>query len=320
MVYILFAIGFPVLIKSADLLISGASSLARKFNIPDIIIGLTIIAFGTSAPELFVNILGSIRGNAQIAIGNILGSNIFNILIVLGVSAIVAPLTTEGSTARKEIPLNLLAIVILGILANGAILTNKNSVSSLSRLDGAMLLLLFFGFFAYLLRSAKIGEPKKHHREIESHALSKGLIFTVVGLAELLIGAEWIVGGAVAIAKRLGLSQFLISSTIIAGGTSLPELAASVAAITKRKSGIAVSNVIGSNIFNIFFILGISALIRPLPVKGAVNIDIGVAILVSVLLLITMLIGKKKKLLGKWQGIMFICLYIGYVTFLIMRG
>lgn len=321
MTYVLFIIGFPVLIKGADILISGSTSLARRLGMPDVIIGLTIIAFGTSAPELFVNIVSSIKGTAQIAIGNILGSNIFNIFIVLGISAIVQPLTSEGRAARREIPLNLIAILVLGFLANEALIKDAGH-SYLSRFDGFLMLGLFVITFLYLLESIKTRHEEKNKKKpIDHHGISKAILFIIFGLGGLLFGADWIVAGAVAIAEQLGWSQFLISSTIIAGGTSLPELAASVAAVTKKESGIAVGNVIGSNIFNIFFILGLSAVIRPLPVVKSINIDIGVAVLASALLLIALLIGiKKDRLMNRWHGGFFVLLYAAYVTFLIIRG
>ena len=320
MTYVLFIIGFVFLIKGADFLVVGASSFAKKFNISDLIIGLTVIAFGTSMPEFFVNIMSSIKGTSEIAIGNILGSNIFNILIVLGISAIITPLVLTTKTSQREVPINLLAVLIMAFLTNEALLFAHSKVSHLSRIDGFMMLIFFIIAFSYFFKSAHSEKEKHIHEVVKSHALFKDFLLIAFGLAGLIIGAEWIVNGAIDIAKRIGLSQLFISSTIIAGGTSLPELAASVMAVKKKKTSMAVGNVIGSNIFNIFFILGASAVIRPLPFVLKVDIDIVALFIASSFLFLTLITSHRKCLLEKWQGVVCVLLYVGYIVFLLMRG
>ncbi len=314
----LFIIGFVFLIKAADLLVEGASSLARRFHVSDLVIGLTIVAFGTSTPELFVNIMASLKGNADIATGNILGSNISNILLILGVSSIIYPLSVTSGTVFKEIPFSLLAVVVLGILANDGLI-DQSGASLLTRGDGLILISFFIIFLYYSFGIAKRIDGMEEHVPIEQYGLPKSSLMIVLGLLGLIIGSKWIVDGAVHLATMLGMSQSLIGLTIVAVGTSLPELAASAAAARKKNPDIAVGNVVGSNIFNIFFVLGISAIIKPLPFKAGSNIDIGMVIVASLLLFLSMFTGKRHSL-DRWEGIVFLCLYACYIGFLIIRG
>uniref|UniRef100_A0A7C4R5D9 Calcium/sodium antiporter n=1 Tax=candidate division CPR3 bacterium TaxID=2268181 RepID=A0A7C4R5D9_UNCC3 len=316
--YILFLIGFVFLIKGADLLVDGSSSLAKRFKIPDIVIGLTIVALGTSAPELIVNIMASFKGASGIAIGNILGSNIANILLILGISSIIFPLVVKKATIWKEIPFSLLGVLSLFLLVNDEFLFKANS-SFLSRFDG-LLLLLFFGYFIYYTFS--IVKKKKDipvDEDIKIHSNLKSSIYILVGLFGLALGGSWIVNGAVVMASNFGVSQSLIGLTIVAVGTSLPELATSAVAAFKRKPDIAVGNVVGSNIFNIFWILGISSLIRPIPFSSSSNFDIFVVIGATIVLFLVMFVGKKK-VIEKWQGVLFVLTYVAYIAFLVIRG
>jgi cation:H+ antiporter len=313
--YILLVVGFMLLIKGANLLVDGASSVGRKLNISDLVIGLTIVAFGTSSPELFVNIFASIKGNTDIAIGNILGSNIANIFLILGVSAVIFPLTVGKGTVWKEIPLSLLAALLLGVMANDRLIDNSDT-STLSRIDGLVFLAFFIIFMYYSFGIAKRIEGIDDHMPQKQYGLLKSLLLIIAGLAGLGAGGNWIVGSAVHIASRLGVSQSLIGLTIVAVGTSLPELATSAVAAYKKNAEIAVGNVIGSNIFNIFFVLGLSAIIKPLPFNPGNNIDIGVVILASLLLFLWMFTGKKRSL-DRWEGIIFLILYCSYITFLV---
>jgi len=315
--YILLVIGFILLIKGADLLVDGASSVGRKLNISDLVIGLTVVAFGTSSPELFVNIFASIKGNTDIAIGNVLGSNIANIFLILGVSAVIFPLTVGKGTVWKEIPLSLLAALLLGVMANDRLI-DKSEVSALTRIDGFVFFAFFIIFLYYTFGIAKRIEGIDSHTPQKQYSLLRSLFFIIAGLVGLGIGGNLIVEAAVHIASRLGVSQSLIGLTIVAVGTSLPELATSAVAAYRKNAEIAVGNIVGSNIFNIFFVLGLSAIIKPLPFNPDNNIDIGVVILASMFLFLWMFTGKKRSL-DRWEGVVLLILYIGYIAFLVYK-
>ncbi len=315
--YILFVVGFVFLIKGADLLVDGAASIARSMRVSDLVIGLTVVAFGTSTPELSVNIIASFKGNTDIAIGNVLGSNTANIFLILGISSIIYPLGVTKGTVWKEIPFSLLAAVVLVFAANDQIL-EKAAVSVLTRIDGLIFLCFFTIFIYYTFSIAARVEGVEEHVPVRQYGWLRSLLFIIAGLAGLTIGGKWIVDGAVILAKKLGMSESLIGLTIVAVGTSLPELATSAVAAYKKNSEIAVGNVVGSNIFNIFFVLGISATIRPLPFQTQNNVDLGVVILSSLMLFFFMFTGKKHSL-DRWEGIVCLILYFGYVAFLIVN-
>jgi cation:H+ antiporter len=316
--YIFLIIGFIFLIKGADFLVNGGSSIGKRLNISDLVIGLTVVAFGTSLPELFVNIFASIRGDTDIAIGNVLGSNIANICLILGLSAVIFPLAVGKGTVWKEIPLSLLAALLLGIMANDHLI-DKSDTSMLTRIDGLVFLAFFIIFLYYSFGIAKQIDGIDKHLPQKECGLFKSSLMIVIGLAGLSMGGNWIVKAAVQIASRLGVSQSLIGLTIVAVGTSLPELATSVVAAYKKNAEIAVGNVIGSNIFNIFFVLGLSSIIKPLPFNLGDNMDIGMVILASLLLFLWMFTGRKR-CLDRWEGIVFLILYGGYITFLVFKG
>jgi cation:H+ antiporter len=315
--YLLFGVGFVLLIKGADFLVDGASSIARRLNVSDLAIGLTVVAFGTSTPELFVNIIASAKGNTDIAIGNILGSNIANVFLILGVSSIIYPLSVTKGTVWKEIPLSLLAAFILGVMANDHLI-DKSDFSSLTRIDGLILLCFFTIFLYYSYGIAKEIEGMEQHVQVEQKGMAKSFFFIGSGLAGLTLGGKWIVDGAIVMAKNLGMSESLIGLTIVAVGTSLPELATSAVAAYRRNVEIAVGNVVGSNIFNIFFVLGISSIIKPLPFQIKNNLDIGTVILSSLLLFLFMFTGKKRSL-DRWEGAVFLLLYTAYIVFLVFK-
>lgn len=315
--YFLFAIGFVILIKGADWLVDGSSSLAKKFKIPVIVIGLTIVAFGTSAPELVVNLFASAQGQTEIAIGNVLGSNIANILLILGISAIIFPLSVKKNTTWKEIPLSLLAALVVGILAND-MLIDGNENSAISRADGLILISFFIIFLAYIIGIAKEGFFERK-TEVKEFKTSRSVIYILLGLIGLALGGKWIVDGAVEIATAFGVSQSLIGLTIIAIGTSLPELATSAVAAWKKNPDIAVGNVVGSNIFNLFWVLGVSSIIRPLPFRPEMTLDVAMVILASLALFAFIFIGKKQ-FLERWQGVFFVLTFIAYIIFLVIRG
>jgi len=318
---ILFIFGFICLIKGADFLVEGASSIAKKYNISNLVIGLTIVAFGTSMPELIVSSFASVQGSIGVAMGNIIGSNISNTLLILGVSAIIYPLLVKRSTVNKEIPLSLLVVVAVWVMVNDKII-DGNITNALSRIDG-LILILFFVIFIYYTFSIKknqsgilekIGDEKiKQYKFLTA----VGLIF--IGLVGLFVGGKWIVDGAILFAKYFGISETLIGLTIVAVGTSLPELAASGMAAYKKKTDIAVGAVVGSNIFNLLWVLGISAIIRPMPFDASLNYDFLFLFVITILALFLIFIGKKN-VIGRKEGWTLVSLYIIYIIFLIFRG
>lgn len=316
MTYFLFILGFVFLIKGADLLVEGSSSIAKRFGIPNLVIGLTIVSFGTSAPELLVNIVASINGASDIGIGNILGSNIANIFLILGVSALICPLAVKKNTTWKEIPLNLLAAIVLFVMAND-ILIDGAFKSILTRIDGIILVLFFIIFLYYtmgLAMSEKNGEDG-----YKKGPLGKSIVMIIAGIIGLALGGQWVVNGAIQIASVFGLSEALIGLTVVAVGTSLPELATSAIAAYKGNTDIAVGNVVGSNIFNIFWVLGLSAIIKPLPFSQVINIDILVFICATLLLFVFSFTGGKRQI-ERSEGAVFIAFYILYIIFLVFRG
>lgn len=312
--YILFVVGFVLLISGANLLVEGSASIAKKLNISSIVIGLTIVAFGTSAPELIVNIFASVQGNTEIAIGNILGSNIVNILLILGVSSIIYPLATKENTVWKEIPLSLLAAILVGVMVNDTLI-DGGTFSGLTRIDGIVFIAFFIIFLYYTFGISK-ASGENTDLEIKEMSYMKSSLYIVGGLLGLVFGGKWIVDGAIKIAEGFNVSQSLIGLTVVAIGTSLPELATSAVAAYKKQSDIAIGNVVGSNIFNIFWILGLSAVINPLPFSKDSVIDVIMTIVASLILFLIMFIGKKHTV-ERWQGVIMILIYIGYVAYLI---
>lgn len=318
--YALFAIGFALLVKGADFLVDGAASIARKINVSDLVIGLTVVAFGTSTPELTVNVLSSFYGTSDIAVGNILGSNIANILLILGISAMIFPLKVTQGTIWKEIPLSLLAAVMVFVLASDALIDNAG-LGVLTRIDGIVLLAFFAIFLVYVFEISKKNETANEQQaEVRQYSPKKSAVLIIVGLAGLVVGGNLVVNGAVTIASNFGVSQSLIGLTVVAVGTSLPELATSAVAAFKKNTDIAIGNVVGSNIFNVFFILGISAIINPLPFTAKTGIiDLSMTIFSSFLLFAALFVGKKH-VLEKWQGAAFLVIYAAYIAFLVING
>lgn len=313
-------VGFVLLVKGADFFVEGASSIAKRMHIPTIVIGLTIVAFGTSAPELAVSLSAAIKGSNDIAIGNVVGSNIFNLLVVIGVSAMISPLTVKRSMIKKDYPLSIFAAVLLGVLCLDSVLFHAKE-TTLGRMDGVSLLVCFVFFMYITVREGLRGRKdakKEHEDEVEnmSFPIGKSIVLLVVGLAGIVFGGELSVEGAKEIARAFGLSEALIGLTIVAIGTSLPELVTSIVAAKKGESDIALGNVVGSNLFNIFFILGCSATILPMHVSGTYIYDIGLLIIVSVLAFIP--IAKSKKV-GRVMGGVMTLAYVAYTVYLIMR-
>jgi cation:H+ antiporter len=322
---ILFILGFIFLLKGADILVDGSSSIAKKYGISSFFIGLTVVAFGTSTPELVISTLASIKGSSGIALGNIIGSNISNTLLILGICAIIAPLIVKRATVNKEIPFSLLAILAVGILAND-FLIERILPNGLTRIDGLMLILFFIIFIYYTFGITKdkenifqktVGEIKQEEPKEYSHFTA--IIMIIIGLAGLAVGGRWIVNGAITFAHAFGISEALIGLTIVAIGTSLPELAASATAAYKGRTDIAVGNVIGSNIFNLLWVLGLSSTISVIGYNAILNIDMLILLGITILLLFLIYIGRKN-ILGKWEGSVLLFLYLCYIIFLIYRG
>lgn len=306
-------LGLIMLVKGADLLVKSAVSIARRLQVSDLVIGLTVVAFGTSTPELFVNLLAAFKGTADIAVGNILGSNIFNILLILGICALIHPLSVTRGTIWKEIPFSLLAVIVLGVMVNDPLLDDE-AAAIISRSD-SLVLFCFFSIFLYYSFAVAAEVPGLNaHLPAKQQRLSVSLLLTVVGLAGLALGGKWIVDGAVAIALQLGISEMMIGLTIVAVGTSLPELATSVVAVHKGNVEIAVGNVVGSNIFNIFFILAVSAVVKPLPLPVDGNFDIIVVAVASFLLFFFMFTGRRHSL-DRCEAAIFVLVYAVYIAY-----
>lgn len=320
LVYIQFVVGFALLIKGADFLVDGAAAIAKKLNISDIAIALTIVSFGTSAPELFVNLIASFQGSAELAVGNILGSNIANILLILGVASLINPLTVQKNTVWKEIPFSVLAALVVAFVANDRLLDGYDE-SILNRADGLVLISFFAVFLYYTYTIARQVNETPLTDEIPEHEMStwKALVFIGLGMIGLPLGGDWIVQGATKMALEFGLSESLIGLSIVAIGTSLPEVAASSVAAYKGKSDIAIGNAVGSNIFNIFWVLGLSSIIKPIPFDPDRNIDISMTIVASFILFVVLQFGRKHEV-ERSNGILFLMIYAAYMGFIIFRG
>ena len=319
MINILFLIGGLLLILlGANGLTDGAASVAKRFNIPSIVIGLTIVAFGTSAPELTVSVSSALKGSADLAIGNVVGSNVFNTLMIVGCTALFAPIAVTRNTLIKEIPLCILSAIVLFICAND-ILLDGSSENVISITDGWVLLCFFAIFLSYTFAIATGVNQAEEGEEIVQMPIWKSVLYIAGGLAGLIIGGNFFVDGASGIARNLGVSESVIGLTLVAGGTSLPELATSIVAALKKNPEIAIGNVIGSNLFNIFFVLGCSASITPLHLAGINNIDLLTLIGASLLLwLVGVFFGKRT--ITRIEGSLMVLCYVAYTAFLIYQA
>ncbi|MBU0661340.1 calcium/sodium antiporter [Patescibacteria group bacterium] len=315
LLYILYlVIGLVILVAGAEYLVRGASSAARKMGISSIVIGLTVVAFGTSAPEFVVNILSATKGATDLAIGNIVGSNLANILLILGIGATIRTLRVKEGTTFKEIPFALLAITMVALMGND-IFFEGGGINVISRIDGIILLSFFIIFIYYTYGISKVSGEQEG---IKMYSWTQSLTMFILGLAGLTIGGKLIVDNAVNIAILGGMSEALIGLTIVAVGTSLPELATTIIAVKKGHTDLAIGNAIGSNIFNVFWVLGISSIIRPLPFDAHGNIDVLFATGATFILFITMFVHKKHTI-QRWQGVTFIGLYVAYMIYAIIR-
>ena len=312
---LLVILGLGILILGAESLVRGSASLARKLGISPLVIGLTVVSFGTSAPELVVNMYSAVKGAADIATGNVIGSNIFNILVALGVAAIIRPMSIQKSTIWKEIPFALLAVVLVFTMGNDEFF-DKSNFNTITRTDGFSLMALFVIFMFYIFGLAK-AEGKIEEIKVYSYPIS--IVMTLAGLGFLFIGGRVLVNNAVILARLAGMSEALIGLTIVAIGTSLPELATTVVAAIHNQHDIAVGNVVGSNIFNVFWILGLTSSILQLPISPLINIDILICVFATIILFLFMFVGNRHRL-DRWQGILFVLLYIFYLYYSIKKG
>lgn len=309
--------GLLLILVGANALTDGAASIAKRFNISSLVIGLTIVAFGTSAPELTVSVVSALKGSADMAIGNVVGSNIFNTLMIVGCTAAIVPISVTKGTLSKEIPLCILASVVLFICAND-VLINKAATNTISSSDGMLLLCFFLIFLGYTFAIAHNGSTAEE-TQVKRMPIWKSMLFIAGGLAGLVYGGQFFVDGASGIARGLGVSESIIGLTLVAGGTSLPELATSVVAALKKNPEMAIGNVIGSNLFNIFFVLGCSATISPMKIQGITNLDLSVLIGSCVLLYIFGWFFRKRTI-TRPEGIVMIACYIGFTAYLIAQS
>jgi cation:H+ antiporter len=308
--YILFFTGFVILILGANWLITGASSVGLRFGLSQIVIGLTIVALGTSLPELVINVFASIRGSTDLAMGNVIGSNITNTLLVIGVAAVIFPIKVQQIINKRDIWFNLMASIMVLLLANDFIFGRKHNI--INQIDGLILIAimvyyLYLSFFKDKQKTDESGE------EIKILSLNKSIVFIVLGGAGLFMGGKWIISGVSQLSADLGASESALGLTLIAGATSLPELVTTIIAARKKNTDIAFGNAIGSNIFNIFLVLGCSALIKPIDFDLALNVQIGMLVLFSFLLMLFIHTGKEKTTISRREGILLI---FGYFCFL----
>jgi cation:H+ antiporter len=312
---VLIVIGVAMVLYGADRLTDGASALARRMNVPEIVIGLTIVAAGTSAPELFVSLVSALKGTADLAVGNVVGSNTMNCMLIVGCAALVAPMTISKSTVKKDIPFSVGASVILMFLALD---------DYMDHIEGVLLLIAFAGFMAYTLTQARQSQTKQQQagqieeepapQTVEQQNLWLSIVFVLLGLTMLVVGSNLFVDAASRVAYTLGVSEGVVGLTIVAGGTSLPELATSVVAARKGQSALAIGNVIGSNVFNILLILGLTATITPLDIDDITIVDMSVMLLSVVLV---WLFSRTRYTVERWEGGLLVLLYLVYLGWLI---
>ena len=318
---ILLLVGLALVVKGADYLVEGASAIARKLGLSEFVIGLTIVGMGTSAPEMVVSLIGALQGKGAIAVGNVVGSNIFNTLLILGVTALILPMDITRENRRRDIPFNLLfTLLLIGLGLNGTLFGLGND--GLMRWDGAILLTLFVLYMVMCFRKGRQEQGNEPQEENAAEEKSVSPWFSTLrvlgGLAALVFGGRFFVNSAVSLATRLGMSEKLVAITILAGGTSLPELATCVAAAVKKKGQLALGNIIGSNVFNILLILGGSALLNPLSFNQITVVDMGALLLSAIALVTCLWIGRKNQL-DRLDGSLFLLVWAAYMTYLILQ-
>ena len=312
---LLLIVGLGLILAGANFLTDGSAAVAQRLRVPEFIIGLTIVAVGTSTPELVVSVLSAIAGKSAVAIGNIVGSNIFNVFVILGICALIRPLPLTRSTIRRDIPIGMVVSLLLFVLASDALL-HLGPTDRLGRGDGILMLILYVALMWYTIRAAGRTEETPAEGAKAPMAAWLAAVMIVGGLAGLIFGGELFLDSATALARRLGISESVIAITLVAGGTSLPELASSVVSLIKGKADMALGNVIGSNIANILLILGLSDTINPLTMGGITTTDLAVVILTSLLLFLTAFTFRRKAV-DRWEGVIFLVIYALYIWQLI---
>jgi cation:H+ antiporter len=316
MVYLLFVLGFVFLIKGADLLVAGASAIGRKYHISEMVIGLTIVSFGTSLPELLVTTVSSFNGQAELGLGNILGSNIANVLIILGIAALIRPLSIPRDTYFIEIPFSIMAALLLGFLANANIF--YSGANTIGRQEGGIMLYFFAMFMVYVVVIAKNKKPEMEAAPLIVQPIAKSILLIAIGITALYFGGGWVVDGATEVARLFGISESVIGLTIVAIGTSLPELVTSAVAAYKNNTDMAVGNAIGSNIFNILWIIGFTSVLTPIPFSDHSNQDILMVLISTSALIMAVLVGKRPRI-SRWEGFIFLMIYSIYLYTLVQR-
>lgn len=316
---LLLLVGLGLILAGANFLTDGSAAVAQRFRVPEFIIGLTIVAIGTSTPELVVSVLSAAAGNSDIAIGNVVGSNIFNVFVILGICALIRPLALTASNIRRDIPFGMAASLVLLAVTSDRFM-GTGTADKIGRLDGIVMLALYIGLMWFTIRSTKRSGAETGTSDTKNAkkpaALWLSVVMIVGGLAGLVFGGEMFLKSATAIARSLGISESIIAITLVAGGTSLPELASSVVSLLKGKAEMALGNVIGSNIANILLILGVSATIHPLTMGGITLTDILMVVLSSLLLFVTAFTFRKKQI-DRWEGAIFLAIYVAYIWYLI---
>lgn len=305
-IYIVF--GILMVLWGAGKLTDGATSIAAKMKIPPMIIGLTVVAMGTSMPEFFVSFVSALKGTSDLAVGNVVGSNIFNTMLIVGTTALVTPMVIAKSTVKKDIPFAVLASAMLLPMAIDG---------SISRIDAAVLFAVFIAFMLYTVRSAKKDKDSGNEDEVKEMPVWRAVAFLVLGLACLIVGSNLFVDGATAVASLLGVSEAVIGLTVVAGGTSLPELATSVVAARKGQCAIAMGNVIGSNVFNILMILGVTGMIHPMSIIGITRLDF---IVMQLSIILLWIFSFTKYTVARWEGGLLVALFLAYMTWLVMHA
>ena len=312
---LLLIIGLALVLGGANFLTDGAASIAKRFRLSDLVIGLTVLAFGTSAPELTVSLMAALKGSADIAIGNVIGSNIFNILAIVGITALIMPLTMSNSTIRIEIPLTILSSAVLFFMANDR-LFDMAGENVITRTEGFILLAFFLIFLFYTFNMSK-GEESPG--QVRQFALPLSIIMVIGGLVALVFGGDLFVDNAAMLAGRMGVSESVVAITIVAGGTSLPELVTTLVAAIKKRPGMAIGNIVGSNLFNILLILGVSSSISPIRIQGITVVDYGIFILSAILLYVFGLFFGDKTI-KRFEGSILLSLFICYTVYLVMTA
>lgn len=306
---VLLIAGLALIVFGAEWLVDGASSVARKAGLSEFVIGLTIVGFGTSCPELVVSLTGALQGNADVAVGNVVGSNLFNTLLILGVTALISPLVITRNNARRDIPITLLATIILVVMS----LVGNN----ITRFEGAIMLILF-ALYIYSCFKTDTGLDDEEDALKKEKTVFISIIFILAGLAGLIFGGQLFVDNATLLAKQLGVSDKVIAITLLAGGTSLPELATCVVAAVKGKGQLALGNILGSNVFNILLILGTSAAIVPLSTAAMGLVDLAVLLMSSLMLILWTVTGSKNKL-DRWEAVLMVLIYLAYIAYLFVK-